>query len=127
MDHSGAPEKQANSAASRKSDGKAMAAGGIKRSQDVLRCPQMTGHGALDPRYRWCAMSNKVTPFRHPSPLKGETPIADRIIFEIGADRFAVDFAITELNQKPAQVIPIQRNAMPKKPGRRCTQTIMTS
>ena len=72
-------------------------------------------------------MSNKVTPFRHPSPLKAETPIADRIIFEIGTDRFAVDYAITELNQKPAQVIPIQRNGVPKKPGRRCTQTIMTS
>jgi hypothetical protein len=77
----------------------------------------MTGHGALDPRYRWCAMSNKVTPFRHPSPLKREMAIDGRIIFEIGADRFAVDYAITELNQKPAQVIPIQRNATAKKPG----------
>jgi hypothetical protein len=46
MDHSSAPEKQANSPVSRKSDGKAMVAGGIKSSQNVLRCPQMllSGH-----------------------------------------------------------------------------------
>ena len=85
-----------------------MAAGGIKSSQDVLTCPQMTGHGALDPRYRWCAMSKKVTPFRRPSPMKAETPIDGRIVFEVGADRFAIDYAITELNQKPAQVIRLR-------------------
>jgi hypothetical protein len=62
-------------------------------------------------------MSNKVTPFRRSSPLKAETPIdGPRIVFEVGADRFAIDYAITELKQKPAQVIPIQRRAMAKKP-----------
>jgi len=61
-------------------------------------------------------MSNKVTPFRRPSPLKAETATDGRIVFEIGADRFAVDYSITELNQKTAQVIPIQRNAVAKKP-----------
>ena len=76
----------------------------------------MTEHGAFDLRYRWCAMSNKVTPFRRPSPLKAETPLDGRIVVEVGADRFAIDYAITELNQQPAQVIPIQRNAMAKGP-----------
>ncbi len=52
---------------------------------------------ARHPRYRWCAMSNKVTLFWRPSPLKAETPIEGRIVFEVGPDRFA----ITELNQKP--------------------------
>jgi hypothetical protein len=52
---------------------------------------RMTGHGALDSRYWWCAMSNKVTPFRHPSPLKAETPIDGRIVFEVGPDRFAME------------------------------------
>jgi hypothetical protein len=61
-------------------------------------------------------MSKTVTPFLRPSPLKAETPIDGRIIFEVGADRFAIDYAITELNQKPAQVIPIQRKAMAKEP-----------
>jgi hypothetical protein len=28
-----------------------------------------------------------------------------RIVFEVDVDRFAIDHAITELNQKPAQVI----------------------
>ena len=75
-----------------------------------------------------CAMSKKVTPFRRPSPMKAETPIDGRIVFEIGPDRFAIDYAITELNQKPAQVIPIQRKATAKAtPPRRSTQTIMTS
>ena len=88
----------------------------------------MTGHGALDPRYTWCAMPNKVTPFRRPSRLKAETPINGRIVFEVGADRFAIDYAITELNQKPAPVIPIQRKGQGKgAPPRRRTQTIMPS
>ncbi len=73
-------------------------------------------------------MSKKVTPFRRPSALKAETPIDGRIVFEVGADRFAIDYAITELNQKPAQVIPIQRKAMARAtPPRQRTQTIMTS
>ena len=50
MDHSCAPEKQANSAVSQKSDGKTMAAGAAKSSHKVLMCPQTTGHSALDPR-----------------------------------------------------------------------------
>jgi hypothetical protein len=61
-------------------------------------------------------MSNKVTPFRRLSPLKTETPIDGRIVFEVGPDRFAIDYAITELKQKPAQVIPIQRKAMANEP-----------
>ena len=73
-------------------------------------------------------MSKKVTPFRRPSPIKAETPIDGRIVFEIGPDRCAIYYAITELNQKPAQVIPIQRKGQGKEPRHgRCTQTIATS
>jgi hypothetical protein len=73
-------------------------------------------------------MSKKVTPFRGPSSLKAQTPMEGRIIFEVGPDRFAIDYAITELNQKPAQVIPIQRKAEAKATlPRRRTQTITTS
>ena len=72
-------------------------------------------------------MSNRLTPIRRPSPPRAETPIDGRIVFEVGPDRFAIDYAITELNQKPAQVIPIQRKALAKAtPPRRRTQTIMT-
>ena len=45
-------------------------------------------------------MSNKVTPFRRRSRLEAETPIDGRIVFEVGPDRFAIDYAITELSQK---------------------------
>ena len=58
-------------------------------------------------------MSNKVTSLRRPSPLKAESPIDGRIVFQIGPDRFAIDYAITELNQTPAQVIPIQNKRVP--------------
>ena len=68
-------------------------------------------------------MSNKVTSFRSRPSLKAETPIDGRIVFEVGPDRFAIDYAITELNQKPAQVIPILKKAIAKSPRRR-TQTI---
>jgi hypothetical protein len=62
-------------------------------------------------------MSNKVTPFQRPSPLKAEAPIDGRIVFEVGRDRFAIDYAITELNQKPAQVIPMPRKAKARHTG----------
>jgi hypothetical protein len=61
-------------------------------------------------------MSNKVTPFLRRSRLKAKTPINGQIVFEVGPDRFAIDYTITKLNQKPAQVIPIQRKAMAKEP-----------
>ncbi len=35
-----------------------------------------------------------------PAAVKEETPTDGRIVFEVGADRFAIDYAITELNQK---------------------------
>ncbi len=63
-------------------------------------------------------MSNKVTAFLRPLPLKEETPTDGRIVFEVGLDRFAINYAITKLNQRPAQVIPIQRKAMAKEPSR---------
>ena len=99
-----------------------MTAGRPKSSHDVFRYPQMTGHDPLDPRSRWCAMSNKVTPFRRRSRVEA---IDGRIVFEVGPDRFAIDYAITELNPSPAQVIPIQRKAMARATlPRQRTQTI---
>ena len=71
-------------------------------------------------------MSNKVTAFRRPSSLKAETPNDCRIVFEVGADWFAIDYAITGLNQKPAQVIPILKTVIAKSLRRR-TRTIMTT
>jgi uncharacterized protein (DUF362 family) len=56
-----------------------------------------------------------------------ETPIEGRIVCEVGPDRFAIDYAITELNQKPAQVIPIQRKSVAKEPRRRRNPPIMTA
>jgi hypothetical protein len=54
-------------------------------------------------------MPNKVTPFPRGPEFQAETPIGQRIICEIGGDRFAIEFTITELNPEPAQVIPIQK------------------
>jgi len=54
-------------------------------------------------------MPNKVTPFPRPSELLAKTPVNQRIICEIGADRFAIEFTVTALNPEPAQVIPIQK------------------
>jgi hypothetical protein len=54
-------------------------------------------------------MPNKVTPFPRGPEFQAETPIGQRIICEIGADRFAIEFTITELNPERAQVIPIQK------------------
>ena len=36
-------------------------------------------------------------------------PINQRIIVEIGTDRFAIDWTTTELNHKPADVVPIKK------------------
>jgi hypothetical protein len=42
--------------------------------------------------------------------LLAKTPVNQRIICEIGGDRFAIEFTITELNLEPAQVIPIRKS-----------------
>jgi hypothetical protein len=54
-------------------------------------------------------MPNKVTPFPRGPEFQAETPIGQRIICEIGAERFAIEFTITQLSPEPAQVIPIQK------------------
>ena len=54
-------------------------------------------------------MPNKVTPFSRGPEFQAETPIGQRIICEIGAERFAIEFTITQLSPEPAQVIPIQK------------------
>jgi hypothetical protein len=42
------------------------------------------------------------------------------VIFCIGGDRFAIDFTstVTELNQQPAEVIPIQKKRLTKRSKR---------
>ena len=54
-------------------------------------------------------MPNEVTPFLRPPELPAETPITRRIICQIGADRLAIEFNITELSPERVQVIPIQK------------------
>ena len=54
-------------------------------------------------------MPNEVTPFLRPPELPAETPITGRIICQIGADRLAIEFNITQLSPKGVQVIPIQK------------------
>ena len=54
-------------------------------------------------------MPNKVTPFPRGPEFQAETPIGQRIICEIGAERFAIEFTIAELNPERAHVIPIQK------------------
>ena len=51
----------------------------------------------------------KSLPFPRPPELPAETPITRRIICQIGADRFAIEFTITQLNPERAHVIPIQK------------------
>jgi hypothetical protein len=63
-------------------------------------------------------MPNKVTPFPRLPDLLAETPIDRRIICEIGADRFAIEFTITELNPQRSQVIPIQKERQRDKRSR---------
>jgi len=58
MNHSGAPKKQANSAVSRKSDGKAMAAGGLSVLSFRFQIPSFPDpvhdilREAIGPRFR---------------------------------------------------------------------------
>jgi len=63
-------------------------------------------------------MPNKVTPFPRPPDLPAKKRITRRIICQIGADRLAIEFSITQLHPERAQVIPIQKKR-PKDKRRR--------
>jgi len=61
----------------------------------------------------------KSLPFPRPPELPAETPITRRIICQIGADRLAIEFNITELSPERVQVIPIQKKRPKGKRRRR--------
>jgi hypothetical protein len=51
-------------------------------------------------------MTNKVREF--PKPVTGPLPINEPIVlFSLGGRRFAIEWIVTELNPKPAEVVPI--------------------
>jgi hypothetical protein len=65
-------------------------------------------------------MPTKPTRFLQPHPLREPEPLStrhSRVIFCIGGDRFAIDFTstVTELNRRPAEVIPIQKKRLAKR------------
>jgi hypothetical protein len=145
MDHSGALEKQANSEVSRKSDGKAMTPGGVERplvsASQIQSVTSGAGIGSPlssiaqpasssapsgpsqratpDQRYSLVRMPTKPTPFHHPNPHEREPldTVHSRVIFCVGADRFAIDFigTVTELKPRPAEVIPICKKSSAKR------------
>jgi hypothetical protein len=65
-------------------------------------------------------MLTKPTLLLHPNPLHEPEPLStrhSRVIFCVGGDRFAIDFTstVTELNPRPAEVIPIQKKRLAKR------------
>jgi hypothetical protein len=53
-------------------------------------------------------MKNNVTQFPQP-PGPAEIPVDKPIvIFSLGDQRFALQWTVTQVNRKPAEVIPIQ-------------------
>ena len=72
-----------------------------------------------DQRYSHVRMPTKPTPFLHPNPHEREPldTVHSRVIFCVGADRFAIDLigTVTELKPRPAEVIPIRKKSSPKR------------
>jgi hypothetical protein len=67
-------------------------------------------------------MKNKVTEFPQPRHAATEVPTDDpMIIFTLGDQRFAIQWIVTEVSGKPAEVISMQKQRRRKKP--RATQT----
>ena len=61
-------------------------------------------------------MKNKVTRFPQPRQGAPEVPIDDQmILFSILDRRFAIQWTVTELSAKPAEVIPMQKLRRRKK------------
>ena len=75
--------------------------------------------GDADQRYSHVRMPTKPTPFLHPNPheLEPLDTVHSRVIFCVGADRFAIDFigTVTELKPRPAEVIPIRKKSSAKR------------
>jgi hypothetical protein len=73
-----------------------------------------------DQRYSHVRMPTKPTPFLHPNPRhepEALDTVHSRVIFCVGADRFAIDLigTVTELKPRPAEVIPIRKKSSAKR------------
>jgi hypothetical protein len=61
-------------------------------------------------------MKNKVLRFPQPRHAPTEVPRDDRmILFSLGDRRFAIQWTVTELNAKPAEVIAMRQQRRRKK------------
>jgi hypothetical protein len=61
-------------------------------------------------------MKNKVTRFPQPRQGAAEVPSDDQmILFSMLDRRFAIQWTVTELSAKPAEVIPMQKRRRRKK------------
>jgi hypothetical protein len=64
-------------------------------------------------------MKNKVMRFPHPRQGAAEVPSDDQmILFSILDRRFAIQWTVTELSVKPAEVIAMQKQRRTKKSPR---------
>ena len=67
-------------------------------------------------------MKNKVTEFPQPRHAATEVPSDDpMILFSLGERRFAIQWTVTEVRSKSAEVISLRKQRRRKKP--RSTQT----
>jgi hypothetical protein len=61
-------------------------------------------------------MKNKVTRFPQPRHAATEVPSDDpMILFSLGDQRFAIQWTVTEVSAKPAEVISMQKQRRRKK------------
>ena len=61
-------------------------------------------------------MKSKVTQFPQPRHAATEVPSDDSmILFSLGERRFAIQWIVTEVNGKPAEVISMQKQRRRKK------------
>ena len=64
-------------------------------------------------------MKNKVTRFPQPRHDATEVPSEDSmILFSLGDQRFAIQWIVTEVSGKPAEVISMQKQRRSKKKPR---------
>ena len=64
-------------------------------------------------------MKNKVTEFPQPRHTATEVPANDpMILFTLGDRRFAIQWTVTEVRSKPAEVISMQKRSGRKKKPR---------
>ena len=64
-------------------------------------------------------MKNKITQFPQPRHTATEVPTYDpMILFSLGDQRFAIQWTVTEVNGKPAEVISMHKQRRRKKKPR---------